>query len=124
MTFSELETSQLRASINTLLQRHHLKSAPEHFRMQQCLQRAFRFGIGRLCESRPGGNNSGEKMMLIGKSGDASAVLFGAIRDTFPIDVRSDIGVTNLLEWRIELSMVGAGLHNFAEFLGESVIDD
>jgi hypothetical protein len=43
----EFETRQRRrAGINILGEREHLKSAPEHFRMEQCLEGAFGLAVG------------------------------------------------------------------------------
>src|SRR5947207_4868877 len=63
--------------------------------------------------------------MLIGEAGEAKAVLAGPRGDVFPIDVGGDVGVTDLLKWGGELSMLGAHLDVGLEMVADvTVIDE
>ena len=116
--------------------REHLKSAAEHFGMQQCLEGAFGFGIGsavnwlqavgRLRCNRSGqvGDDAGKEMVLIGESRDAQSVCFRATGNACPIDVHRDVRVTDLFKGRIEMSMLGADLNISLKFIARmSVVD-
>jgi hypothetical protein len=92
----KLETSQRLGKVNIFAQCQRLESAPEHFRMQQCLQRAFRLLTFNDC--RELGNDPGEEMMLVCKAGKAKPVRLPTLRDVGPIDMRGEVGLTDLFE--------------------------
>ena len=94
----EFETRQrIRLGTDVFRKRQHLKSAAQHFRMKQRLQFALSFARisqGRLPQSSAGGSgnrpyqlgdDSRQKMMLIGKSGDAEPVCLRTLDNTSPI---------------------------------------
>ena len=118
----KFEAAQRRAKVDTFHQGKDLEAAAEHFRMKQRLQSALRFFSGdNLGERR---DDAGEKMMLVGKSVHAQAIFLGSVSDVGPVDVRTDIGLADFLERRIEMPMAGADLNYLAEFTSrEPVID-
>ena len=62
--------------------------------------------------------------MLIGKSRDAQVTFLGRLRDIGPIDMRSNVGLSDFVERRIEKPMMRANLNRLAKFgSGKSVID-
>ena len=62
--------------------------------------------------------------MLIGESCDAQSVCFRATDNACPIDVHRDVRVTDLLEGRIEMSMLRADLNVSLKFIAPmSVVD-
>src|SRR6266511_4869155 len=87
----EFETSQrIRLETDVFRKRQHLKSAAQHFRMKQRLQ--FALGLARISQKRlttvaafESGDDSRQKMMLIGKSGDAQPVCLRTFDNAFPI---------------------------------------
>ena len=70
----ELEAAQRRARTGSFREREDLKSAAEHFRMEQCLEPTLVFWFFR--QLRHFRNYSGYEVMLIRESGDAQTVRF------------------------------------------------
>ena len=76
-----------------------LEISAEHFRMQQSLQGAF-FRSVKVGLRKRSGNDSGKKMVLVGKadwSGTRRLRYFGK---SSPLDMRGNIGQPNLLKRR------------------------
>ena len=89
-----------RSRIDIFGKREHLKGAAEHFGMKQRLQFALglaRIRLGAIDPNRPRrsgaapqlGDDAGQKMMLIGESGDAQPVCLRAFDNASPIHVTS-----------------------------------
>src|ERR1700693_5187179 len=93
----EFETCQrLRLGTDIFCKRQHLKSTTQHFRMKQRLQ--FALSLARISQKRLTavaalrlGDDSREKMMLIGKSGDAQPVCLRTLDNTFPMHRHCDV---------------------------------
>ena len=93
--------------------------------MEQRLQLALRFWIELISHFRPLRDDSRQEVMLIGEPGDAEAILLCAFGDARPIDVRSDVGVSDLVEGRIEMLMLRPHLDGSWKFMVYvSVIDN
>src|SRR5438045_6732759 len=118
----ELETSQERGKIDILRQSKNLKSPAEHFRVKQRLERPLRFLVGN--DFRKARDESGQKMMLVGKTNQAHSTFLSRFGDVGPINVRGNVCFADLLERRIEFSMFRAHLDDFVK-LGslKSVVD-
>ena len=69
--------------------------------MQQRLQRALCLCIGIVLRDVVGqfGNYPGDEMMLIGEAFDFETARLRTLGNTCPFDMRSNIGMTDLIEW-------------------------
>src|SRR5207253_10746157 len=95
-----------------------------HLGVQKRLQLAFGFCVGLVEQPRKLGHDSSNEMVLIGETGDAWTNCFSALRHVRPIHVRSDVGLADFLERRIETSMFCAHLQYLTKFSArKSVID-
>ena len=108
----KLQTREWCNSIDILSERQNLEISPKHFWMQERLQRALRLCIGIALRDVVGqlGNYPGDEMMLIGEAFDFETARFRTLDNTRPFDMRGDIGVADLIEWRLQQTMLRADL--------------
>src|SRR5438045_3373261 len=126
----KFETCQRsRFGADVFRKRQHLKSTAQHFRVKQRLHFAFTFA--RISQKRLTpvaalklGDDSRQKMMLIGKSGDAEPVRLRALDNALPVHRHRDIRVPDLFEWRIQMSMLGTDLNVSLKFLAQKTVVD
>jgi hypothetical protein len=76
-----------------------LKISAKHFRMQQSLQGAF-FRSVKVGLWKRFRNDSGKKMVLVGKTDWSGTRRLGYFGKSSPLDVRGNIGQPNLLKRR------------------------
>src|ERR1700730_2648407 len=118
----EFEASERAGKIDISIKSEHLKGAPEHLRMEQCLQGALRVLIGN--EQRKFGDDSGNEVMLIGEPGHAQILGLRTLGHLGPVYVCGDVCFADQFERRIEISMLCARLHHFAKLVArKSIID-
>src|SRR5713101_1631254 len=72
----------------------------------------------------PANNDSCQEVMLIGESCDAQSICLCATGNACPIDLQRDVGVTNLLKGRVEMSMAGANLNISRKFIARFTVID
>ena len=127
---SKSEASQLPGRVRILGQRQDLKTSAEHFRMEQGLQSATRFGIRLIQQLGPLRNNPGQEMMLIGEPGRLESPLLRPLDDACPFDMRSDVASANFRERRVDqmmgcpaLKCAGGSMRSVKVRAGKSVID-
>src|SRR4030095_9766251 len=113
---------RIRLGTDISCKRQHLKSTTQHFRMKQRLQ--FALSLARISQKRltPVAalglrDDSRQKMMLIGKSGDAQPVRPRTFDNSFPMHRHRDVRVSYLLEWRIQISMSRADFNGSLKLL-------
>src|SRR6476659_7305136 len=63
-------------------------------------------------------------MMLIGKSSDVQPVCLRTVDNAFPIYRHRNVGFSDRVEWRIEISMVGADLNGSPKILVRTAVID
>jgi hypothetical protein len=97
----KLQTGEWCDNIGIFSERQNLEISPKHFWMQERLQRALRLCIGIASRDVVGqlGNYPGDEMMLIGETFHFETAHLCTLDNTRPFDVRSDIGVADLIEW-------------------------
>jgi len=100
----EFETRERRSlNVNLFCKCQYLKSTAQHFRMEQRLQ--FALSFRRISQKRLTavadlklGDDSRQKMMLIGKSGDTQPVCLRALDNASPIQRDGNVRLSDLFE--------------------------
>src|ERR1700730_8968573 len=118
----KLEAAWRLARIDILRQGKNLKSPSEHFRMKQRLERTLRLFISDDFRQRR--DETSKKVMLIGEATHAQSIFFRSFRDVGPIDMGGDVGLTDLFERRIEMSMFRAHLESLVKIAPRKAIVD
>src|SRR5207244_4156420 len=97
--------------------------------MKQRLQ--FALSLARISQMRLTpvaalglGDDSRQKMMLIGKSDDAEPVFLRTLDNALPIDAHRDIGFSDFFERRMEISMSGTDLNASLKILVRAAVID
>src|SRR5205085_7530645 len=100
-------------------QREKLKPCPEKLGMQQCLKRSAHVGLCFLRDFISGQTReqSRDEVILIGKPVQCESAFLCSLRDTRPIDMRRDIGVSDLSERRRDCAMLRPALQRTARSL-------
>src|SRR5206468_1034734 len=63
-------------------------------------------------------------MMLIGKSGDVQPVCLRTLDNASPMHRHRDVRVSDLFEWRIQISMSRSGFNGSLKLLGQKAVID
>src|SRR6476646_6815848 len=97
--------------------------------MKQRVQ--FALGFSRISQKRftpvPAldlREDSGQKMMLIGKSGDAQPVCLRTLDNASPMHRHRDVRVPDLFKWRIQVSMSCTDFNGSLEFVVQKPVID